>query len=101
MDLLMAYSKRSDLLSEPVSAVERLQVRDVQTVDTDHSVHSEQAPRLWRISDQLTEANIRSLVSSYRAGTTARELAEQFKIIKSSVKQILRQRGIRRTSAAT
>lgn len=97
-DLLRAYSKRSDLLFELVSAVERLQVKDVRTVDTGRSVRSEQAPRVWRISDRLTEADIRSLVSSYRAGTTARELAEQFKISKSSVKQILRERGIRRTS---
>jgi predicted DNA binding protein len=97
----MSYSKRSDLLSELVSAVERLQVKDSRTADTGRSVRSEQAPRVWRISDRLTEADIRSLVSSYRAGTTARELAEQFEISKSSVKQILRERGIRRTSAAT
>jgi DNA-directed RNA polymerase specialized sigma24 family protein len=101
VDLLRAYSKRSDLLFELVSAVERLQVEDGQTADTGRSVRSEQAPRVWRICDRLSEADIRSLVSSYRVGTTARELAEQFKISKSSVKQILRERGIRRTSPAT
>jgi DNA invertase Pin-like site-specific DNA recombinase len=81
--------------------VERLQTEDARTVDTGRSVRSEQAPRVWRIYDRLSEADIRSLVSSYRVGTTARELAEQFKISKSSVKQILRERGIRRTSPAT
>ncbi|MGH3837476.1 MAG: helix-turn-helix domain-containing protein [Pseudonocardiaceae bacterium] len=54
----------------------------------------------WRISDRLTKADIHSIASSYRAGTTARKLAEQLKISKSSVKQILRDRGIRRTSPA-
>ena len=98
---MRAYSKRSDLLFELVSAVERLQVKDVQTADTTRRVRSEQAPRIWRICDRLSEADIRSLISSYRVGTTARELAEQFKISKSSVKQILRERGIRRTSSAT
>jgi predicted DNA binding protein len=98
VDLLRAYSKRSDLLFELASAVERLQLKDVWTADTGRSVRSEQAPRVWRISDRLTEADIHSLASSYGAGTTARELAEQFKISKSSVKQILRERGIRRTS---
>jgi DNA-directed RNA polymerase specialized sigma24 family protein len=98
VDLLRAYSKRPDLSFELVSAVERLQVEDGRTVDTGRSVRSEQAPRVWRICDRLSEADIRSLVSSYRAGTTARELAERFKISKSSVKQILRERGIRRTS---
>ncbi len=97
MDLLRAYSKRSDLLFELASAVERLQVKDARTADTGRSVRSEQAPRIWRISDRLTKADIHSIVSSYRAGTTAWRLAEQFK---SSVKQILRERGIRRTSPA-
>jgi hypothetical protein len=98
----MSYSKRSDLLSELVSAVERLQVKDARTTDIGRSVRSEQAPRVWRISDRRTEADIHSIVSSYRAGTTTRELAEQFKISKSSVKQIpLRERGIRRTCPAT
>jgi DNA-directed RNA polymerase specialized sigma24 family protein len=81
--------------------MERLQVTDARTADTDRSVRSEQAPRVWRISDRLTEVDIHSIVSSYCAGTTARELAELFKISKSSVKQILRERGIRRTSSAT
>ncbi len=98
MDLLRAYSKRPDLLFELVSAVEHLQVKDTQTADTWRSVRSEHAPRVWRISDRLTEADIHSIVSSCRAGRTARELAEQFKISKSSVKQILRERGIRRAS---
>jgi DNA invertase Pin-like site-specific DNA recombinase len=97
----MSYSKRSDLLFELVRAVECLQVKEDRTADTGGSVRSDQAPRVWRISDRLSKADIRSLVSSYRVGTTARELAEQFKISKSSVKQILREEGIRRTSAAT
>ena len=85
----MSYSTRLDLVSELVSAVERLQVEDALTVDTGRSVRSEHAPRVWRISDRLTEADIGSLVSRYRAGTTAREMAEQFEISKSSVQQIL------------
>lgn len=93
--------KRSDLLFELVSAVERLQVKDARTADAGRSVRSEQAPRVWRISDRLTERDIHSIVYSYRVGTTARELAEHFKISKSSVKQILRERGIRRISPVT
>jgi len=101
VDLLRAYSKRSDFLFELVSAVERLQLKDGRTADTGRSVRSEQAPRVWRICDRLSEADIRSMVSSYRVGTTTRELAQQFKISKSSVKQILRERGRRGISPAT
>ena len=98
---MRAYSKRPDLLFELVSALERLQAKDAQTADAARSVRSEQAPRIRRICDRLSEKDIRSLVSSYHVGTTAPELAKQFKISKSSVKQILRKRGIRRTSPTT
>ncbi|MGH3808287.1 MAG: hypothetical protein ACRDRU_17020 [Pseudonocardiaceae bacterium] len=49
-------------------------------------------------SDRLSEADLCSLVSGYLVGLTARELAERFKISKSSVKRLLRERGIRRTA---
>jgi DNA-directed RNA polymerase specialized sigma24 family protein len=98
VDLLLAYSKRLDLLSELVSAVERLQARDGEAPKTGRSVRSDQAPQVWRVSDRLSEAERHSLVSHYLAGITARELAERFKISKSSVKRLLRERGIRRTT---
>jgi DNA-directed RNA polymerase specialized sigma24 family protein len=97
VDLLIAYSKRLDRVSELVSAVERVRVGDGQKPGAGRSVRSDQAPRVWRVSDRLDEADLRSLVSGYSAGTTARELAEQFHISKSSVKRLLRERGIRRT----
>ena len=100
MDLLIAYSKRLDRVSELVSAVERVRVGDGQKPGAGHSVRSDQAPRVWRVSDRLDEADLRSLVSGYSAGTTARELAEQFHISKSSVKRLLRERGIRRAPGA-
>ena len=98
VDLLTAYSKRLDLLSALVSAVERLRAKDADEPETGRSVRCEQAPRVWRVSDRLSEAELHSLVSHYLAGITARELAEQFKISKSSVKRLLRERGIRRTA---
>ena len=48
----------------------------------------------------MDEVDLRSLVSGYSAGTTARELAEQFHISKSSVKRLLREQGIRRAPGA-
>lgn len=98
VDLLIAYSKRLDLLSALVSAVERLRANDADEPETRRSVRSEQAPRVWRVSDRLSEADLCSLVSGYLAGITARALAERFKISKSSVKRLLRERGIRRTA---
>jgi DNA-directed RNA polymerase specialized sigma24 family protein len=99
VDLLIAYSKRLDLVSALVSAVERLRAEDADEPETGRSVRSGQAPRVWRVSDRLSEPDLCSLVSGYRGGTTARELAQQFNISKSSVKRLLRDRGIRRTAS--
>ena len=76
--------------------MERVRVGDGQKPGAGRSVRSDQAPRVWRVSDRLDEADLRSLGSGYSAGTTARELVEQFHISKSSVKRLLRERGIRR-----
>ncbi len=100
MDLLGAYSKRLDLVSELVNAVDRLRATNVQEPEKGRSVRSEQAQRPWRVSDRLSEADLCNLALRYRAGTTGRELAEQFKISKSTVKRLLRERGIRRTTPA-
>jgi hypothetical protein len=98
VDLLIAYSKHLDLVSELVNAVERLRASDPRELETVRSVRSEQTPRVWRVRDRLNEADMHNLVSGYRTGTTARELAEQFNISKSSIKRLLRERGIRRTT---
>jgi DNA invertase Pin-like site-specific DNA recombinase len=96
----MSYSKRLDLVSELVSAVERLQATGAPEPETGGSVHSDQAPRVWRVADRLSEADVCSLAARYQAGTTARELAEHFSISRTSVKRLLRERGIRRTTPA-
>jgi hypothetical protein len=98
VDLLIAYSKRLDLVSELVSAVDRLRVKDALEPEKGGSVCSEQAPRVWRVSDRLSETDLGSLIAGYRAGTTVDVLVEQFKISKSSVKRLLRERGVRRTA---
>jgi hypothetical protein len=101
VDLLIAYSKRLDLVSELVNAAGSLRAKEAQQPETARSVRSGQAPRVWRVSDRLSEADLCSLVCGYRTGTTARELAEQFNISKSSVKRLLRERSIRRSNRRT
>jgi hypothetical protein len=81
VNLLIAYSKRLDLLSELVSAVERLQARDGEAPKTGRSVRSDQAPQVWRVSDRLSEEERHSLVSHYLTGITARELAERLHLM--------------------
>jgi hypothetical protein len=99
VDLLTAYSKRSGLLFDLARAVEQLCGREVGDLGGVRSVRSEQAPRVWRVRDRLSEADIRSLIcliSRYREGVTTRELAEYFNIGITSVKRLLREHGVRR-----
>lgn len=92
----MAYSKRSDLLFSLVRAVEQLRGGCVDEFSGLRSVRCEQAPRVWRVCDRLSEADVQNLVLRYREGATARELAEHFKIGMTSVKRLLREHGVRR-----
>jgi hypothetical protein len=96
VDLLMAYSKRSDLLFDLARAVEQLCGGGVDERGGVCSVRSEYAARVWRVRDRLSEANIGSLISHYQTGATARELAEHFNIGITSVKRLLREYGVRR-----
>jgi DNA-directed RNA polymerase specialized sigma24 family protein len=98
VDLMEAYSRRPDLLFALFSAVEQLRATPSLEPTTGHSVSSDQTPRIWRLSDRLRETDINNLVSSYLNGTTAQELAQQFRISKTSVKRLLRERGARRNS---
>jgi DNA-directed RNA polymerase specialized sigma24 family protein len=51
--------------------------------------------RPWAMVDRLSADDIQVVVDGYRAGRTARELAEKFKISISSVKRLVRRAGVR------
>ena len=51
----------------------------------------------WQVVDRLSVEDIKALVEAYIAGTTARELAVQYGIGMTTVKRVLRERGIRRS----
>ena len=100
VDLLIAYSKQVDRVSELVSAVERLRVGDVSE-PVRVSVRSADGTRVQqRVMDRLGEAGVCRLASEFRAGVTTRELAERYAMSQSTVKRILRKRGVRRNSSA-
>ncbi len=100
VDLLIAYSKQVDRVSELVSAVERLRVREVSE-PVRVSVRSAEGTRVQqRVMDRLGEAGVCRLASEARAGVTTRELAERYAMSQSTVKRILRKRGVRRNSSA-
>jgi len=65
------------------------------------SVRSADGTRVQqRVMDRLGEAGVRRLASEFRAGVTTRELAERYAMSQSTVKRILRKRGVRRNALA-
>lgn len=96
VDLLMTYSKRSDLLFDLATAVERVRNAEAHLVAEPDSVRSDQAPRVWRLADRLSEEDEQRLVSLFLEGATVMQLVEKFSLGRSSVKKVLRTHGARR-----
>lgn len=97
VELLRRYSNRDDLLKPLVSVLERISEEspasdeEAQPASADGS-----SPQAWRVSDRLSSADIKILVRSYLAGSTIRELAQQYGISTTSVKRVLREHGARK-----
>lgn len=62
-----------------------------------HSVRPYQA-RHWRVRDRLSEQQIRDIVQDFKAGTAKHVLAERYDINLRSLKKLLREEGVKRTS---
>lgn len=91
MDLLTAYSKRSDLADALVRAVHQIQRARERSSRQPQSVQSEgKSGRQWRVADRLTETDVRLLVVAFEGGTPKWKLAEQYGVSESSVKRLLR-----------
>jgi hypothetical protein len=91
VDLLTAYSKRSDLAESLVRAVQQVERARERASPQPASVRSTGvSDRQWRVSDRLHDADIRMLVAAFERGTPKWKLAEQYGISESSVKRLIR-----------
>ena len=86
-----AYSNRPDLADSLVRAVRQLRQAQEQQGGVSRSVRSTgRSERDWRVSDRLTEADIRLLIAAFESGTPKWKLAEHYGISESSVKRLVR-----------
>jgi hypothetical protein len=91
VDLVKAYSNRLDLANALVKTLERLRRAQEQPGNQPISVRSTgRSTRQWRVSDRLSEADVRRMVKAFESGTPKWKLAEQHAISESSVKRLLR-----------
>ncbi len=95
MELIVHYSNTPELLSNLRRTVDAVTSIMVEDDEPDLSMTAP-ADRVWRVRDRLSPADIDQLVESFKDGTTIPELATRYGISRSSVKTLLRQRGVRR-----
>ena len=97
VELVRRYSNHADLQERLMETLHKVTQRDVQDQEaSEGDIPNGRSPRVWRVRDRLSEHDIRQLIDRYHAGATTRELAEIFKIGKTTVRLLLRQHGVRR-----
>lgn len=100
VDLLMAYSKRADLVIDLGRLANQLtHARKARASDERQSVCTVGgSSRTDRLEDRLTDDDVRQLIADFLGGTPKWKLAERYDICLSSVKTLLRTHGVRRSS---
>jgi DNA-directed RNA polymerase specialized sigma24 family protein len=96
VELIRRYSNNPALLDDLHNARQAAMSADVDDEPELGGEHRAVSQGGWRVTDRLAADGLREVVTCYRAGMTARELAEKFSISPSSVKRILRRAGARK-----
>lgn len=95
MELIAHYSNTPELLSDLRRTVEAVTTVIVEDDELDVSMTAP-TDRPWQLKDRLSSGDISELIESFRSGTTIPELVTRYGISRSSVKTLLRQRGVQR-----
>jgi len=81
---------------DPPRPTARQRTTKPATVDSTASTAIKPLPeRVSRVSDRLTEAEQQAIIEGFQAGTSKQKLAERYGISMSSIKQLLREHGVR------
>ena len=91
VDLIRAYSNRTDLRDDLRRATQRLEraAGELHTEPVSVSTTA-RVGRKWALTERLSEEDVRGLVEGFRTGTPKHKLAKRYDISVSSVKRILR-----------
>jgi DNA invertase Pin-like site-specific DNA recombinase len=97
VDLVASYSNRPELAYDLAETLRRLQRAQTEaSAPSSVRSHTGRPPEQRRVEDRLSSEQIEALISSYRAGTTTRELAQRYGLGLTTVKRLLRDHGVRR-----
>jgi hypothetical protein len=98
VDLLVAYSNRSDLREQLQQVAVILSEEALQDAGPDSSVGDEvrSVTRWWSLRDRFSSEDLHTMIDLYRSGATAKQVAEKFGVSVRSVTRLLRQHDVRR-----
>lgn len=98
VDLLVAYSNRSDLRDQlqqvAVILSEDASQDEMPSLGADGVVCN--PSRRWSLRDRFSAEDLHAMIDLYRSGATARQVAHAFGIGLTSVKRVLREHGVHR-----
>lgn len=95
-ELCRRYSNRPDLLGPLVSVLGKIKNGVPHDDEPDLAPVRGNEAGVWRIADRLSPSDVSTLIESYRAGSTARLLAERYSVITATVKRLLHEHGVRK-----
>jgi hypothetical protein len=100
VELVRRYSNHADLQERLERAARRALsgTQDGELPDDSTACGRATAVGVWRVHDRLSEEEVSTIIDQSRAGTPKQALADRFGVSLSSVKLLLRQRGVKRTS---
>jgi hypothetical protein len=102
VDLLVAYSNRSDLREQLQRATVILSEKARQDDGTNPSPEGEvrSATRWWSLRDRFSAEDLQTIIDLYKSGATAKQVAEKFGVSVRSVTRLLHQYGLHRGGRA-
>jgi len=102
VDLLVAYSNRSDLREQLQQVAVILSEAASQDDEPGSSADSEvrSATRWWSLRDRFSPEDLQTMINIYKSGATAKQVAEKFSVSVRSVTRLLHQHGVRRDCRA-
>jgi len=102
VDLLVAYSNRSDLREQLQRAAVILseEARQDDEPNSDAGGEVRSATRWWSLRDRFSPDDLQTMIDLYKSGTTAKQVAEKFGVSVRSVTRLLHQHGIHRERKA-
>jgi hypothetical protein len=96
VELVRRYSNRADLQERLSKASLKAVGRGDPLPEFGVESVSGRESGIWRLRDRLSEEDVQIVIREFRAGAAQRVLAAQYGLSLTTVKDLLRQRGVKR-----